>query len=156
MREADILLHVVDISHPGFEEQIEIVKNTLFEIEKEEKPTIIVFNKIDAYSYTQKDDDDLTPETRKNISLEELKKTWMNKLNENCIFISAIEEDNIEELRELIYEKAKQVHIERYPYNDFLFHDYEEEAKEFERLRKKDIKEFERLENKDKEKLDED
>ena len=152
VREADVLLHVVDISHPGFEEQIEIVKKTLFEIEKEEKPTIIVFNKIDAFSYTPKDEDDLTPGTQKNISLEELKKTWMSKLNDNCIFISAVEEDNIEELRELIYDKAKEVHIERYPYNDFLFHDYEEEAKEFERLQKEDAKEFERLEKEDKEK----
>lgn len=134
VREADILLHVVDISHPGFEEQIEIVEKTLFEIEKEEKPTIIIFNKIDAFSYTPKDDDDLTPNTEQNISLEELKESWMSKLNENCIFISATENENIDELRNLIYDKAKDIHITRFPYNDFLFHDYKEEAKEFERL----------------------
>ena len=138
VREADILIHVVDISHPGFEEQIEIVEKTLFEIEKEEKPTIIVFNKIDAFSYTPKDEDDLTPETEKNISLEELKKSWMSKLNENCIFISAKENDNIDELKRLIYDKAKEVHITRFPYNDFLFYDYEEEAEEFERLQNED------------------
>lgn len=134
VREADILLHVVDISHPGFEEQIEIVEKTLFEIDKEEKPTIIVFNKIDAFSYTPKEADDLTPSNEDNISLEELKKSWMSKLNENCIFISAKERDNIDELKKLIYDKAKEVHITRFPYNDFLFYDYEEEAEEFERL----------------------
>ena len=136
VREADILLHVVDISHPGFEEQIEIVEKTLFEIEKEEKPTIIIFNKIDAFSYTPKDEDDLTASTEQNVSLEELKESWMSKLNENCIFISATENENIDELRSLIYDKAKDIHITRFPYNDFLFHDYEEEAKEFERLEK--------------------
>ena len=143
VREADILLHVVDISHPGFEEQIEIVEKTLFEIEKEEKPTIIVFNKIDAFSYTPKDDDDLTPETEENVSLEELKKSWMSKLNENCIFISAKEKNNIDELKKLIYDKAKEVHITRFPYNDFLFYDYEEEAKKFEELQNKDDDELE-------------
>ena len=138
VREADILIHVVDISHPGFEEQIEIVEKTLFEIDKEEKPTIIVFNKIDAFAYTPKDEDDLTPETTENISLEELKKTWMSKLKENCIFISAKQNENIEELKKLLYNKVKEVHITRFPYNDFLFYDYEEEAKEFERLQNKD------------------
>ena len=141
LREADILIHVVDISHSGFEEQIEIVQKTLFEIEKEEKPTIIVFNKIDAFSYTPKDENDLTPNTEENISLEELKKTWMNKLNENCIFISAKERDNIDELKRLIYDKVKEVHITRFPYNDFLFYDYEEEAEEFERLQNKEEEE---------------
>lgn len=125
VREADILLHVVDISHPGFEEQIEIVEKTLFEITKEPKPTIIVFNKIDAFSYTRKDEDDLTPETKQNVSLEELKKTWMSNLKEDCIFISARERENIDELRKLIYEKAKDIHTTRFPYNDFLFNDYE-------------------------------
>ncbi len=143
VREADILIHVVDISHPGFEEQIEIVEKTLFEIEKEEKPTIIVFNKIDAFSYTPKDEDDLTPETEENISLEELKKSWMSKLNEDCIFISAKENENIDELKRLIYDKAKEVHITRFPYNDFLFYDYEEEAEEFERLQDEDEDELE-------------
>ncbi len=143
VREADILIHVVDISHPGFEEQIEIVEKTLFEIEKDEKPTIIVFNKIDAFSYTPKDEDDLTPETEENISLEELKKSWMSKLNEDCIFISAKENENIDELKRLIYDKAKEVHITRFPYNDFLFYDYEEEAEEFERLQDEDEDELE-------------
>lgn len=125
VREADILLHVVDISHPGFEEQIDIVEKTLFEIDKKEKPSIIVFNKIDAFTYTPKDDDDLTPETDQNISLEELKKSWMSKLNEDCIFISAKEKENIDELKKMIYEKAKEIHVTRFPYNDFLFYDYE-------------------------------
>jgi len=138
VREADILIHVVDISHPRFEEQIEIVEKTLFEIDKEEKPTIIVFNKIDAFSYTPKEEDDLTPETRKNVSLEELKKTWMSKLKEDCIFISAKEKENIDELKKLIYDKAKEVHITRFPYNDFLFYDYEEEAEKFEELQNLD------------------
>ena len=134
VREADILIHVVDISHPGFEDQIEIVEKTLFEIEKEEKPTIIVFNKIDAFSYTPKEEDDLTPETTQNISLEELKKSWMSKLKEDCIFISAKEKENIDELKRMIYDRAKEVHITRFPYNDFLFYDYEEEADQFEKL----------------------
>ncbi len=138
VREADILIHVVDISHPGFEEQIEIVEKTLFDIDKEKKPTIIVFNKIDAFSYTPKEEDDLTPETRKNVSLEELKKTWMSKLKEDCIFISAKEKENIDELKKLIYDKAKEVHITRFPYNDFLFYDYEEEAEKFEELQNLD------------------
>lgn len=125
VREADILIHVVDISHPGFEDQIKIVENTLFEIEKEEKPTIIVFNKIDAFSYTPKEEDDLTPETKHNVSLEELQKSWMSKLKENCIFISATERENIDELRDMIYEKVKEIHITRFPYNDFLFNDFE-------------------------------
>ena len=138
VREADILIHVVDISHPGFEDQIEIVEKTLFEIEKEEKPTIIVFNKIDAFSYTPKEEDDLTPETTQNISLEELKKSWMSKLNEDCIFISAKEKENIDELKRMIYDRAKEVHITRFPYNDFLFYDYEEEAEQFEKLQDSD------------------
>ncbi len=138
VREADILIHVVDISHPGFEDQIEIVEKTLFEIEKEEKPTIIVFNKIDAFSYTPKEEDDLTPETTQNISLEELKKSWMSKLKEDCIFISAKEKENIDELKRMIYDRAKEVHITRFPYNDFLFYDYEEEAEQFEKLQDSD------------------
>lgn len=125
VREADILIHMVDISHPGFEEQIEIVDKTLFEIDKEEKPTIVVFNKIDAFYYTPKEEDDLTPESKKNIPLDELKKTWMGKLSKNCIFISARERENIDELRDLIYEKAKDIHITRFPYNDFLYNEYD-------------------------------
>lgn len=127
VREADLLIHVVDISHPNFEEQIEIVEKTLLELDKEEKPTILVFNKIDAFSYVKKDDDDLTPIKRENISLEELKKTWMAKMRNNCIFISATNKTNIDELKKLMYDKIKEIHIERYPYNDFLFQKYDEE-----------------------------
>ena len=126
VREADILLHIVDISHPNFEEQISVVESTLNEIDKTEKPTIIVFNKVDAFSYQPKDEDDLTPIARENISLEELKKTWMSKLNENCIFISAREKTNIEELKALMYQKVKEIHVQRFPFNDFLYQNYEE------------------------------
>lgn len=128
VREADILLHVVDISHPAFEEHIDIVEKTLFEIDKTEKPTIVVFNKIDAFSYIEKDEDDLTPKTRQNTSLEELKQSWMSKLKENAIFISAKEKTNIEELKSLVYEKAKEIHIQRFPYNDFLYQQYDEDT----------------------------
>lgn len=127
VREADILLHVVDISHPGFEEQIEVVEKTLFEIDKEEKPTIVVFNKIDAFSHIAKDEDDLTPKKRENYSLEELQRSWMSKLKENAIFISAKEKANIDELKSLLYEKAKEIHVQRFPYNDFLYQQYDEE-----------------------------
>jgi len=132
VREADILLHVVDISHPAFEEQIDVVEKTLYEIDKTEKPTILVFNKIDAFSYVEKEKDDLTPKTRQNTSLEELKQSWMSKLKENAIFISAKEKTNIEELKSLLYEKAKEIHIQRFPYNDFLYQNYEEETEETE------------------------
>lgn len=127
VREADILIHVVDISHPAFEEQLDVVEKTLYEIDKTEKPILIVFNKIDAFSYIEKDEDDLTPKKRENISLDELKQSWMSKLKENCIFISAKEKENIEELKSLMYEKAKEIHIQRFPYNDFLYQVYEEE-----------------------------
>lgn len=127
VREADILIHVVDISHPAFEEQIEVVEKTLYEIDKSEKPTLLVFNKIDAFSYVEKDEDDLTPKTRENISLDELKQSWMSKLKENCIFISAKEKENIDELKQLIYNKVKEIHITRFPYNDFLYQVYEED-----------------------------
>ena len=125
VREADLLIHVVDIAHPKFEEQIDVVNTTLNEIDKTEKPVIIVFNKIDAFSYIPKEDDDLTPIKKENISLEEWKKTWMGKLNEDCIFISAKERLNIEELKALIYRRVKEIHVMRYPYNDFLFQEYE-------------------------------
>ena len=128
VREADILLHVVDISHPAFEEHIDVVEKTLYEIDKTEKPTIVVFNKIDAFSYIEKDEDDLTPKTRQNTSLAELKQSWMSKLKENAIFISAKERTNIDELKSLIYEKAKEIHIQRFPYNDFLYQQYDEES----------------------------
>lgn len=130
VREADLLIHVVDVSHPNFEEQLEVVNQTLKEIDPREKPTILVFNKIDAFSYVPKDEDDLTPSTRENISLDELKKTWMSKLHDNCIFISAREKQNVDQLKELMYEKVKSIHIERYPYNDFLFQRYDEQTEE--------------------------
>lgn len=125
VREADLLLHVVDISHPNFEEQLEVVNQTLKEIDKTEKPVILIFNKIDAFTYTPKDEDDLSPVRKENISLDELKKTWMSKLHDNCIFISARKKTNIDELKELLYKKVKQIHVERYPYNDFLFEKYD-------------------------------
>lgn len=125
VRETDILVHVVDISHPAFEEQMEVVQKTLNEIDKTEKPTILVFNKIDAFTYEKKDEDDLTPIRQENISLEELQATWMAKLNTNCIFISATEKTNIDALKELLYTKAKEIHTARFPYNDFLYQEYE-------------------------------
>lgn len=126
VREADLLVHVVDVSHSNFEEQLEVVNQTLKEIDPQEKPMILVFNKIDAFTYTPKDEDDLAPVKRENISLDELKKTWMAKMHDNCIFISAREKQNIDTLKELMYEKIKAIHIERYPYNDFLFQRYTE------------------------------
>ncbi|MDR1091396.1 MAG: GTPase HflX [Prevotella sp.] len=128
VREADLLLHVVDISHPNFEEQIEVVKSTLLDIDKKEKPTILIFNKVDAFTYKPKDEDDLTPVTKENISLEELERSWMNKMHNDCIFISAKNKINIDELKEKIYNRVKEIHIERYPYNDFLFQKYDEET----------------------------
>lgn len=127
VREADLLVHVVDISHPTFEEQIEVVNRTLSEIDKTEKPMIMVFNKIDAFTFVPKDEDDLTPRTRENIDLDELKRTWMNKMQDNCIFISAKKRTNIDALKALLYERVKQIHITRFPYNDFLFQQYDEE-----------------------------
>ena len=125
VREADLLVHVVDISHPNFEEQIEIVEKTLHEIDRTEKPTILIFNKIDAFSYIRKDEDDLTPKGKENISLEELKATWMAKMKDNCIFISARNRTNLEEFKKLLYEKVKEIHVTRFPYNDFLYQVYE-------------------------------
>jgi GTP-binding protein HflX len=121
VREADILLHIVDISHPGFEEQIQIVNQTLHDIQASNKPTLIVFNKIDAFRFVQKDEDDLTPKTRQNLSMEELKNSWMAKNNSPCIFISARTKENIEEFRIMLYNQVKEIHITRYPYDDFLF-----------------------------------
>ena len=128
VREADILLHVVDISHPAFEEQIEVVEKTIADICKdgEQKPVILVFNKIDAFTYVQKDEDDLSPRTRENISLEELMATYMSRMGDNCIFISAVERSNIEELKMLMYQKVKEIHVKRFPYNDFLYYQYDE------------------------------
>ena len=127
VREADLLVHVVDISHPDFEEQIKVVEKTLADLDSSNKPSIIVFNKIDAYTYVEKEADDLAPRTKENISLEELMKTWMAKLNDNCIFISAREKKNIDELKKLLYGKVKELHVQKYPYNDFLYQTYDEE-----------------------------
>mgnify|MGYP003319291914 CR=1 FL=1 len=127
VREADILMHVVDISHPNFEEQIKVVKNTLQEIGAGKKPTFMVFNKIDAYTYVEKAEDDLTPKTKENITLEELMKTWMAKLDDNCIFISAREKTNLDELKTVVYNKVRELHVQKYPYNDFLYQTYDVE-----------------------------
>ena len=126
VREADLLVHVVDISHPNFEEQYEVVEQTIADICKEDKPTIVVFNKIDAFSYTPKEEDDLTPALRENLSLQDLEKSWMARLGDDCIFISARQKENIDALRALLYDRIKAIHVKRYPYNDFLFQNYEE------------------------------
>lgn len=127
VREADLLVHVVDVSHPDFMEQIEVVNNTLRDLGCAEKPQLLVFNKMDAYTWTEKDPDDLTPAIRENVSLDELKHTWMAKMGDDCIFISARERQNIDELKELFYARVKQLHVQKYPYNDFLFEHYEQQ-----------------------------
>ena len=132
VREADLLVHVVDISHPNFEDQIAVVEKTLKDINSADKPTILVFNKIDAFTYTPKEEDDLTPMTRENISLEELKRTWMSKMHENCIFISAKDKTNLEELKALLYSRVKEIHVTRFPYNDFIYQKYDDNAEEIE------------------------
>jgi len=124
VREADLLLHVVDISHSGFEEQIDVVNKTLAELECGDKPNIIIFNKIDAFSYVEKEEDDLTPRTRENVSLEELQQSWMSNLG---IFISAKNLTNMEALKTLVYGRVKDIHIQRFPYNDFLFQKYDDQ-----------------------------
>ncbi len=129
VREADLLLHVVDISHPAFEQQIEVVDNTLKDLNCSDKPAIIIFNKVDAFTYTKKDDDDLTPATRENISLDDLKKTWMAK-DRKCIFISAREKTNFDELRQTVYSEVRRIHTQRFPYNDFLYQTAEEQEAE--------------------------
>ena len=126
VREADLLVHVVDISHPDFEEQITVVEKTLADLGCAEKPVLLVFNKIDAYTWTPQDADDLTAPTRENISLDELKRTWMAKISENSwaaapLFISAKDKQNIDELREVLYKKVRELHVQKYPYNDFLY-----------------------------------
>ena len=125
VREADLLVHVVDISHPDFEEQISVVEKTLADLGCAETPSMMVFNKIDAYTWTPQDEDDLTEPTRENISLDELKRTWMAKLGDDCIFISAKQKHNIDELRALLYGRVRELHVQKYPYNDFLYQDYE-------------------------------
>jgi GTP-binding protein HflX len=125
-READMLVHVVDISHPDFEEQITVVEKTLSDLGCADKPSMIVFNKIDAYTWDEKEEDDLTPVKKNEISLDELKRTWMARLNDNCIFISAKEKMNIDEFRDTIYKKVRELHVQKYPYNDFLWTNPEE------------------------------
>jgi GTP-binding protein HflX len=121
VRESDILLHVVDISHPGFEEQISVVEQTLVELGSGDKPTILIFNKIDAFTYEEKDPDDLTPIRRENFSLEDLMNSWMAKNNNPCIFISAKQKTNLEQLKQLLYDKVREIHAARYPYDTFLY-----------------------------------
>lgn len=127
VREADLLVHILDISHPNFEEHYEVVNKTLLDVCKEKKPTILVFNKIDAFTYTPKEEDDLSPMKRENYSLDDLKKTWMANMGADCVFVSAREKDNIDELKALLYERVKEIHIQRFPYNDFLFQKYDVE-----------------------------
>ena len=126
VREADLLLHVVDISHPDFEVQIKVVEKTLADLGCSEKPLVLVFNKTDAYTFTPKEDDDLTPKTKENVSLDELMQTWMAKMHDSCIFISARERDNIENLKTMMYNRVRELHVQKYPYNDFLYQTYEE------------------------------
>ncbi len=127
VREADILVHVVDISHPNFEEQIEVVNQTLRDVcGGETKPTIIVFNKIDAFKYKPKDADDLSPVTRENLSLDDLRATWMARMNDNCVFISAKSGENVDELKRKLYDMAKEIHLARFPYNDLLYQSYDD------------------------------
>ncbi|MBR4998144.1 MAG: GTPase HflX [Bacteroidaceae bacterium] len=128
VREADLLLHVVDISHPDFEDQIKVVEKTLADLGCSDKPLILVFNKTDAYTFTPKDEDDLTPKTKENVSLDELMQTWMAKMHDSCIFISARERDNIDELKTLMYNRVRELHVQKYPYNDFLYQTYEADA----------------------------
>ena len=128
VREADLLVHVVDVSHPDFEEQIEVVNATLHDLGCSNKPQLLVFNKMDAYTWTKKDEDDLTPATRENLSLPDLQSTWMARLGRDAIFISARQKMHIDELKQLLYERVKELHVQKYPYHDFLFEHYTEEA----------------------------
>ncbi|MGN0282160.1 MAG: GTPase HflX [Prevotella sp.] len=126
VREADLLLHVVDISHPDFEDQIKVVEKTLADLGCADKPSMIIFNKIDAYTWIEKEPDDLTPATKENATLDDLKRTWMARMNDNCLFISAREKQNIDELRDVLYKKVRELHVQKYPYNDFLYEVNEE------------------------------
>ena len=121
VREADLLVHVVDISHPDFEEQIEVVNQTLKDLDSADKPMMLVFNKIDNYHWVEKEADDLTPMTRENVTLDELRRTWMAKMSDNCLFISARERENIDHFRDVLYRKIRELHVQKYPYNDFLY-----------------------------------
>lgn len=128
VREADVLVHVVDISHPNFEEQIQVVEQTLRDVigKDADTPVILVFNKIDAFTYQQKDEDDLTERTSRNLSLDELRSSWMSRMGDDCVFVSAKKNLNIPELKNRIYEKAAEVHRRRFPYNDFLYQKYDD------------------------------
>ena len=121
VREADLLVHVVDISHPDFEEQIEVVNQTLKDLDSADKPMVLVFNKLDNYHWVEKEADDLTPMTRENVTLDELRRTWMAKMSDNCLFISARERENIDHFRDVLYRKIRELHVQKYPYNDFLY-----------------------------------
>ena len=123
VREADLLIHVVDISHPDFEDQMKVVDKTLADLGAAEKPVIVLFNKIDAYTWVEKEADDLTPATRENITFEELQRTWMGRLNGECLFVSALKKTGIENMRKVLYDRVKQLHVQKYPYNDFLYPD---------------------------------
>jgi GTP-binding protein HflX len=121
VREADVLIHVVDISHPNFEDQIQVVQQTLSDIGAGDKKTILVFNKIDAFKYVKKDEDDLTPFTRENMSLNDLKKSWMNNINQTCLFISAQNKENINSFKKVLYDVVKEIHVKRFPYNNLFY-----------------------------------
>ena len=125
VREADLLIHVVDISHPDFEDQMKVVDKTLADLGAGEKPTIVLFNKTDAYTWIEKEADDLTPATRENITMDELQRTWMGRLNGECLFVSALKKTGIENMRKVLYDRVKQLHVQKYPYNDFLYPDAE-------------------------------
>ena len=125
VREADLLIHVVDISHPDFEDQMKVVDKTLADLGAAEKPVIVLFNKIDAYTWVEKEPDDLTPATRENITFEELERTWMGRLNGECLFVSALKKTGIENMRKVLYDRVKQLHVQKYPYHDFLYPDTE-------------------------------
>ncbi len=125
VREADLLIHVVDISHPDFEDQMKVVDKTLADLGAGDKPTIVLFNKTDAYTWVEKEADDLTPATRENITMDELQRTWMGRLNGECLFVSALKKTGIENMRKVLYDRVKQLHVQKYPYNDFLYPDME-------------------------------
>lgn len=128
VREADLLIHVVDISHHDFEDQIAVVEKTLGDLGCSETPTMILFNKVDAYTWVEKEADDLTPTTKENISLDDLKQTWMARMNGDCLFISAKEQTNIDQLKDTLYKRVRELHVQKYPYNDFLYQHYEEDV----------------------------
>lgn len=130
VREADLLIHVVDISHPDFEDQMKVVDKTLADLDAGDKPTIVLFNKTDAYTWVEKEADDLTPATRENITMEELQRTWMGRLNGECLFVSALKKTGIEKMRKVLYDRVKQLHVQKYPYNDFLYPDMDNNQNE--------------------------